>query len=130
MEPHTLPVRSALGFTRGIALVLVLAAQAAPAAAAQQPSEGERDLEAAAHPAAPVLVEGEPVLWIAAALGPYSPQFRAARIEQRLDEALHDRTLRDLSVTVTEVQNSSELRVGQRVLMVVTDEDAASVRAP
>jgi len=130
MEPHTLPVRSALGFTRGIALVLVLAAQAAPAVAAQQPSEGERDLDAAAHPPAPVLVEGEPVLWIAAALGPYSPQFRAARIEQRLDEALHDRTLRDLSVTVTEVQNSSELRVGQRVLMVVTDEDAASVRAP
>jgi small-conductance mechanosensitive channel len=110
--------------------VFVLTALLATAVTAQQPSGAERDLEAAAHPPAPVLVEGEPVLWIAAALGPYSPQFRATRIERRLDEAVHDRTLRDLAVTVTEVGNSSELRVGQHLLMVVTDEDAASVRAP
>jgi len=127
MKPHTPPIRSA---PRRIALVFVVTALLATAVTAQQPSEAERDLEAAAHPPAAVLVEGEPVLWIAAALGPYSPQFRATRIERRLDEALHDRTLQDLAVTVTEVGNSSELRVGQRLLMVVTDQDAVSVRAP
>ena len=130
MKPHALRVRSAQGLAREIALVFALAAQALPATAAQQPSEGERDLEASAHPPAPVLVEGEPVLYIAAPLGPYSPQFRATHIEQRLDEAVHDRTLRDLVVTVTDVKDSSELRVGQRLLMVVTEQDAASVHAP
>ncbi|HEX4566864.1 MAG TPA: hypothetical protein VH138_09540, partial [Vicinamibacterales bacterium] len=98
--------------------------------AAQTPNAAPQDVEVGAPPPAAVLIEGEPIFWIAAALGPYTPQFRATRVEQRFGEAVQDRTLQDLTVTVTEVHGSSELRVGQRLLMVVTDEDAASVRAP
>jgi small-conductance mechanosensitive channel len=112
------------GVCTAAALLLLTATVAHPTA--QQP----RDPEAGTDRPAPVLVGGEPVLWIAAGLGPYSAQFRAARVEQRLDEVVHDRTVRDLTVTVVEIDSSSELRVGQRLLMVVTDQDAASVHAP
>jgi len=100
-----------------------------PVASAQ--SQVPRDVEAALeqHPA-PVRVGGQPILWITTGLGPYSAQFRATRIEQRFDEAVHDRALQDLRVTITEVDNSSELRVGDHLLMIVTAEDAAGVRAP
>ena len=40
---------------------------------------------------------------------------------------MHDRTLRDPTVTVVEADGSSELRVGPRLLMVVTPRDAASI---
>ena len=62
-----------------------------------------------------------------AARGPYTAEFRAGRISQRLLEAVHDRSLRDPTVTVTEVDGSSELRIGPRLLMVVTQQDAASL---
>jgi small-conductance mechanosensitive channel len=80
------------------------------------------------HPAA-VFLGGEPVIWITAGAGPYAPQFRAERIAARLEDAVHDRSLRDVTVTVTDVDDSSELRVGPRLLMVVTARDAASVGA-
>jgi small-conductance mechanosensitive channel len=114
-----------------IAATLLFAAlvSAAPVAQQQVPADAERDLEAASHPPAPVVVEGEPVLWIATGLGPYTAQFRAARAEQRFDEAVHDRTLRDVTVQVVEVAGSSEVRIGNRLLMVVTEADAAAVGA-
>jgi small-conductance mechanosensitive channel len=90
---------------------------------ATTPADPEAD---EGHPAA-VLLGGEPVIWITAGAGPYAPQFRAERISQRLEEIVHDRSLRDVTVTVTDVEGSSELRVGPRLLMVVTARDAASV---
>ena len=79
--------------------------------------------------AAPVLVGGEPVIWVTVGAGPYTPQFRADRIGQRLHEAIRDRSIRDPTVTVTENEGSSELRAGSRLLMVVTQRDARSLGA-
>ena len=77
----------------------------------------------------PVLIEGDPVLWITAGAGPYTTQYRAERITQRIMEVVHDRSIRDPTVTVTEVDGSTELRAGSRMLMVVTAADAASLGA-
>ncbi len=109
----------------------ILFAQPNPAApAAAQPSADVQDPEAEGDRGAPVLVGGEPVIWIAAGAGPYSPQFRAERIAQRLRDIVHDRGIIDPSVTIAEVEGSSELRVGPRLLMVVTQQDARSVGVP
>jgi small-conductance mechanosensitive channel len=87
------------------------------------------DPEAAADRAAPVLVGGDPVIWVTTGIGPYTSQFRADRISQRVHDAVRDRTIHDPTVTVTEAEGSSELRVGPRLLMVVTQQDARSVGA-
>ena len=71
-----------------------LSAPRGAAACGRAEAEGER--------AAPVLIGGEPIIWITTGVGPYTPQFRADRISQRLQEAIHDRSLRDPTVTVTE----------------------------
>ena len=132
MQRHTPPSRKRRA-PRGVfptaAVIVALACTAAVQTRTQVPSAVQRDFEGAPAPAA-VRVEGEPVIWITAGLGPYSPQFRAARVEQRLDEAVHDRTLQDLTVTVTEVDNASELRAGEHLLMMVTQEDATGAHAP
>ncbi len=67
------------------------------------------------------------MIWIGASAGPYTAQDRAARIGRRLEEAIHDRSIRDPTVTVTESEGSSELRVGPRLILVVTARDAAGV---
>lgn len=91
-----------------------------------QTTAGARDPEAEERPAA-VTVGGEPVVWVAASAGPYSTEVRAARISQRIEEVVHDRSIRDPTVTITEADGTSELRVGPRMVMVVTARDAASV---
>jgi small-conductance mechanosensitive channel len=96
----------------------------APAAQTAPP-----DLEAEGERAAPVLLGGEPILWVTTGVGPYTPQYRADRISQRVLDAVRDRSIRDPTVTVREIEGSSELRVGSRLLMVVTQRDAASVGA-
>jgi small-conductance mechanosensitive channel len=85
------------------------------------------DFEAESGRAAPVLVGGEPIIWVTIGAGPYTTQFRADRISQRLHEIVRDRTIHDLTVTVIETEDSSELRVGPRLLMVVTQHDARSL---
>jgi small-conductance mechanosensitive channel len=106
----------------------VLAAQVPPAAApSTQPSPAPPDVEAERDRAMPVLLGGAPVVWINTGVGPYSTAFRADRIGQRLLAVVRDRTISDPAVTVTEVDGSSELRVGPRLLMVVTAQDARSL---
>src|SRR4051794_626247 len=118
------------------ALALVLVACGAITAVAQSrpappiAAQGTpADPEAGAEPAAAVLVEGQPILWLTVGAGAYSPQFRADRIGRRLADAIHDRTLADPRVIVAESDGSSEIRVGPRLLMVVTGRDAASLGA-
>ena len=77
---------------------------------------------------APVVLNGETVIWVPAGTGPYSAQFRAERISQRLEEAVHDRSVRDPTVSVTEAEGASELRIGSRLLMAITQRDAAAHR--
>ena len=85
------------------------------------------DVEAEAGSPVPVLVGGEPVIWISVGVGPYTPQNRAERITRRVEEAVRDRTIKDPVVTVTQNEGSSELRVGPRLLMVVTQLDARAL---
>ena len=116
-----------------VALCLLLPA---PAAFAGQAGAAAPQVPAAHDPErdepqpAPVELGGEPVLWFTVGAGPYSPEFRAARASTRLADAIRDRTLRDPTVTVVEVDGSSELRAGSHLLLVVTARDAASVGVP
>jgi small-conductance mechanosensitive channel len=125
--------RGALAATLAATL---LCARAPVTLASQAGSEGARsrdaaspDPEADADRAAPVLLGGEPVLWVTAGAGPYTPEARALRISQRLHEIVRDRGIHDPTVTVAEREDSSELRVGPRLLMVVTQRDARSLGA-
>ena len=96
----------------------------------QQPaSPALPDLEADDDRAAPVLIGGETVIWVTTGAGPYTTKFRADRITQRLREIVRDRSLPDPSVRVTETEGSSELRVGSRLVMVVTQRDANNIGA-
>jgi len=118
-------------FTLLVTLVVWL-----PAALAQPPAPGgsgsvpgqtgasPADVEEERAPSAPVLVGGEPVIWIIAGIGPYTPEFRAERISNRLGAIVSDRSLRDPKVEVVDALGSLELRVGQRLVMVVTENDA------
>jgi small-conductance mechanosensitive channel len=114
-----------------VALLVAALSLAAPAALANQSqpatephaASAPQDPEAAPE-ATPILVGGEPVIWITAPAGPYTTQFRAERISARLREIVRDRAIANPSVTVTEAEGSSELRVGSRLLMVVTPRDA------
>jgi small-conductance mechanosensitive channel len=114
-----------------VAALLAALSLSVPAALANQ-SQPNTDPQAApatpdpeaAPEAAPILVGGEPVIWITAPAGPYTTQFRAERISARLREIVRNRSIADLSVTVTEAEGSSELRAGSRLLMVVTPRDA------
>lgn len=100
---------------------VALASQTTPGTTTPaQPASVPQDPEAEGDRAAPVLIGGEAVIWVTTGIGPYTPQFRANRISQRLHEAVHDRNLRDPTVTVTETEGSSELRSGPRLLMVTS----------
>jgi small-conductance mechanosensitive channel len=103
-----------------------LAAQSAPPAAAQTAA----DPEVTEERPVPVLVSGEPILWISTGIGPYSAQLRADRIQARLRDIIGDRTLRDATVTVGEVDGASELRVGPKLVLVVAPQDAAKLNVP
>jgi hypothetical protein len=74
-----------------------------------------------------VLVGGDPVIWITVGAGPYTPQYRADRIAERLHTIVRDRSISDPRVTITENEGSSELYVGPRLLMVVTPQDSRSL---
>ena len=128
-----------VGWLVSVATAATLSMSAVALAAGQtgqagdpQASPASVDPEAMADTggAAAVTLGGETVLWISAGSGPYTPQFRAERISGRLEEAVHDRSVRNPTVTVTETDGSSVLRVGSRLLMVVTPKDAASIGAP
>ncbi|HTI37092.1 MAG TPA: mechanosensitive ion channel domain-containing protein [Vicinamibacterales bacterium] len=114
---------------RTAALLLLLGACAAPVraqiTAAPTPHSADQESDAAAEPAA-VRLGGDPVIWIVAGIGPYSTVDRAARISTRLGEAVRDRSVNDLTVTIGEAEGASELRCGTHLLMRVTQRDAAA----
>lgn len=128
--------KSAAAVVMGLLLAVLGPSVASAAQTAGRPAvqagatTEEKDPEAVVDRPAPVLLEGEPILWITAGAAAYSTEFRAERISRRLEEIIHDRTLRDPTVTVTDKEDSSELRAGPHLLMVVTARDAASIGAP
>jgi small-conductance mechanosensitive channel len=115
-----------------IAVLLALLQSAGPAFAGQgtvgNPASATSPPDPEAEPvAAPVLLEGEPIIWITAGAGPYTPQVRAERISERVKSISRDRSISNPTVTVTENEGSSELRAGTRLLMVVTQQDARAL---
>jgi small-conductance mechanosensitive channel len=117
-----------------VASLLAALSFPAPVALASQPqpdtpphaAPAPEDPEATPDPA-PVLLGGESIIWITTPAGPYTTQFRAGRISERLLEIVRDRRIANPSVTVTDTEGSSELRVGPRLLMVVTPQDARNL---
>ena len=88
----TLPV-----FRRRAAIVLLLGMLVQPVSALAQhgtstatPSgqSAPPDPEADRDAAAPVLLGGEPVIWITTGAGPYTTQYRATRIGQRIESII------------------------------------------
>ena len=135
-RPPVITVARARGRVVVAVLLAVLCCPVPAVLAGQVPGVAEtplqtqpfQDPEAQSIRVAPVLVGGEPTIWVPG-VGPYTPQFRADRIGQRLHEVIRDRSIRDPTITVTENDGSSELRVGSRLLMVVTQLDARSLGA-
>jgi len=118
-----------------LAALLALILQPTAPALAQQATTGspvapapQQDPEAEAI-ASPVMLGGDPIIWIMAGAGPYTTQVRAGRIAERLKSIAGDRSISNPTVTVTENEGSSELRAGTRLLMVVTQQDARAVGA-
>jgi small-conductance mechanosensitive channel len=116
------------------AAVLLVAPDPLRAQAAAQPPAAPQEAAAAVPPsrglevepgrAAPVLLGGEPVLWISTGIAQFTPEVRAQRITERLADIVQDRSIRNPTVTVTDTGVSSELRVQGRLLMAVTGLDA------
>jgi small-conductance mechanosensitive channel len=73
------------------------------------------------------MLGGERVLWITVGYGPVTSAERAARITARLEDTVADQSIKDPTVTITEAANSSELRIGPKLIMVVSDRDAVSI---
>jgi small-conductance mechanosensitive channel len=108
----------------------LLLAVASPALARQTPAPAaEQELAAEAEKPAPVLISGEVIIWIPTGAGQYTPAVRAAGISQRLEDAIGDRSITNPTVTVTEIEGSSEVRMGPRLLMIVTAGDAKRLGA-
>jgi len=116
----------------GATLLTLLLLPAAPADARQNATGGQADrsavdLERDGVEAATVTIGGEPVTSITAGAGTLTPEFRARRIERRALAMIRNPAITDLTVAVTEVEGSYELRVGSQLLMVVTPQDAQSL---
>ena len=85
-----------------VASLLATLSFSAPVALASQPppeppphvAPAPPDPEATPDPA-PVLLGGESIIWITAPAGPYTTQFRAGRISERLREIVRDRRHRE-----------------------------------
>ena len=107
-----------------VLLALIVAASPASAQVPPAPPAPDQELAAEAEQSAPVAIGGKVIIWIPTGAGQYTPQRRAERITARLEEAIADRSIANPTVTVVEVEGSSEVRVGPRLLMVVTAQDA------
>ena len=107
-----------------VLLGLIVAASPASAQVPPAPPAPDQELAAEAEQSAPVAIGGKVIIWIPTGAGQYTPQRRAERITARLEEAIADRSIANPTVTVVEVEGSSEVRVGPRLLMVVTAQDA------
>ena len=113
-----------------IAVLIVAAAVPLPAAGqTPAPTAAEQQLAAETEQPAPVVVGGETIIWIPTGVGQYTPAVRATGIASRLEDAIADRSIQDPTVTVTEAEGSSEVRVGPRLLMIVTAQDARRLGA-
>ncbi len=85
------------------------------AAWAQTPSE-----------AAPVVVDGRTLFTVQTSLGPFSAQDRATATSQRLTRLAQDLTASADSITAVNGGTSTDIVLGYRILLTVTDADATA----
>src|SRR5678815_3143418 len=101
-----------------LAALLALALQPAADAFAQQAtsesaaaSAPQQDPEADTV-AAPVVLGGDPIIWIMAGAGPYTTQVRAERISERLKSIARDRSISCLLYTSDAADERSSVDLG------------------
>ncbi len=75
---------------------------------------------------APVTVNGETLFRLVARLGPFTPAERAAAVSSRITELARTSEADDVDVGVSDDGAVAEIVAGGRVLMTVTDADAAA----
>jgi small-conductance mechanosensitive channel len=95
---------------------------AATAATAQAPTDSEAELERAA-----VTIDGRDLLYVRGIVGRSAEQ-RAAAIAGRIVEAASDPELTPDELRAVETVHSTQILAGERLLMTVSDADAATER--
>ncbi len=111
-----------------LAIVLMLpgAAAAQTDQTAPPPATSPVPLAPAAQPA-PVRIGGDTVIFIPVGLGGFTAEQRAARIEGVLAQVIDDESVAGLPVRIEEVDNTTQLLVGQYQVVTVTEPDAQAV---
>ncbi len=134
----------AISFRATLALAALLAGSPAAGAAqatggaARRPAPDTQVVDSAAAtpspslvPAgAPVVLGEDTVLVISARLGPYSPGERADAVARRLATIASERNRADTLVVPLESDGATDLMLGDRVLMTVSDADAEAAGVP
>ncbi len=72
-----------------------------------------------------VRLEGKPIFDIYGGLGPYTATIRAKRLSDRLDALAHNNALDLDSLRIVDGLSLTTLRLGEAVIMTLTDNDAA-----
>lgn len=122
-------------FSRPLLLILMLAALAArpvsappaglSAVASSTPIAENPAPQPPAETGVPVTLEGDRLFLVQTAIGPYSPEKRAADIESRLTGLVRDRWSRAAAILPVEREGATDLVATDLVITTVTDADAA-----
>jgi len=80
------------------------------------------------NPAAPVVIDGRPIVYIYASVGVLSREARAESIRERILHLAETRNVPIEAVQVEEHDAWSEVRYGSNIIMAVTDADAEAAR--
>src|SRR5208337_4346419 len=72
----------------------------------------------------PITVEGHEVLIVYERLGPFNAQERAQRVSERLTKLVYTPGADVAAITTAESDYGTEIRLGDNVLTIVTDDDA------
>lgn len=107
-------------------LALLLLAAAAPVAAQTDTAAPDTARVAAG---APVVFGGDTLFRVQARLGPFAPAERARAIVDRLSRVAGDPMLANDSVVVVDAEGTTDIAVGDIVILSVTDADAAAAGA-
>lgn len=105
---------------RFLFLVMWLALVGAPSVVFAQ------SVEAASEVGAPVRFHGRVLFRIRERFGPFTPQERATAVERRLTELSGNPFTKDTPVQVTDYDTTTDVEVGETVILTVTDADAAT----
>ncbi len=103
---------------RGAALAVLLSVPLTPVWARQ-------DTTQVVPAGAPVVVRGDTLFRLTGTLGPFTPEERAEALARRIDRLAEDPLARAADVTVVDSAGVTDIRLGDVVVMSVTERDAA-----